>query len=248
MKKIQILTMLLFSATLFTACRKDAVYPIQNDMVSSKQANYPLTITYQLTTLASSQTSLIQWNSGYGHSYGLFFDAGEIKGSAYARTKYSAGVDETITLFGNTAMLGTLRMPVLKCPYGSFEIGLNPSGEDHALYLTGTYYYFGPSYPYLSVPVMVIIDETLNMNSVWINDMNINKIKNHAVISFNPDLLNTGISNQMMNRAKKSHGTIVISSTVNRNLYDIIFNNLQSHAMGAQFSSESMTPYDGEIQ
>jgi uncharacterized membrane protein len=50
--------------------------------------------------------------------------------------------------------------------------------------------------------------------------------KRKALTTINLSLLTTGVSELMLNNAVLTNGTIIISSTSNANIYNIILNNL----------------------
>ena len=50
--------------------------------------------------------------------------------------------------------------------------------------------------------------------------------KRKVITTINLSLLTTGVSELMLNNAVRTNGTIIISSTSNANIYNIILNNL----------------------
>ena len=200
-------------------------------------------INYELTSPIPGRVSLVQWNSGYINIRELIFNATHQIGNALRRDRYETEVQLTATLF-HTTMLGALKVPEIQCPHASFTLGLSAlpirragasiAPPDYSLMLSGTYSNVTYLRPAL-IPVQVIISDPIELNTVWLSNVVINKTSYTAVIELNLDKLTNSITTGMMNNAVITNGTIFITSVSNQNLYEIIVNNLQGNNMNARF-------------
>ena len=235
MKRINILMALLICAYSLVGCRKEANIGTPNDtIINTTDSPYLSVINYELTSPIPGPGSLVHWNSGYISTTGLIFNATHKVGNLLRRDRYGTAIGQVVTLF-HTTMLGSLKVPGLQCDHASFTLRLGSLKSNYALFLSGVYN--TNVAPLRIIPVQVIINDPVELNTVWLNDVVINKTSYTAVIEFNLDKITNGITNNMINNAAITNGTIFITSTSNQTLYGIIVNNLQDNNMNVGFWS-----------
>ena len=246
MKKIKGLTMLVLGAALIAGCNKDSKNDPQNGgyntVYTTRGIDYPVAINYALNIAQSGSGALIKWNNGYLNADQIVFNATYNNGNEITQVSYGTKITQAINLFATKAM-GIVNVPKLACNHASFVVGLDPVNSNYALFINGTYNKvgvgFNPTANY--VPVQVVINEPVNLNSIWINNVTTMVTSNwEAVITLSTDQLISGIDAAMMNSATMTNGTIIISGAYNANLYQIILNNLQNNLMPVEFTPVSL--------
>ena len=245
MKQLKLLTafilltisVLLFFSISLTSCRKNANNELAAlNIVNTADSAYNNSISYKLIPVMPAQPSFIQWESGHLNTRQIIFNATKTNGDAMEQAQYKAWALHTVDILAE-ANLGVLNVPTLRCEHGSFSVELGQSESASALMLNG--YYVNPLTDLAPrrVPVKVIINEPVTVNSVWLHDVAIDKSNYIAAIQFSLDQLMTGIDANMMNTAEiiGNNGVILISATTNQNLYSIIISNLENNRMNVQF-------------
>ncbi len=78
----------------------------------------------------------------------------------------------------------------------------------------------------VTTPVKFIVNSPLELKNEKNNVVVTGNNSYKALTTINLSLLTTGVSELMLNNAVLTNGTIIISSTSNANIYNIILNNL----------------------
>ncbi len=225
---------------LMAACTKESQTNLANEAnyVNTTDSGYVGVIYYNLNLKQPDPGSNFQWNFGYANVSALAFDVTYQVGNSFRRTSYGAPVAKCINFFQPTSP-GSVKIPARSMDNVSFAMTFVPaqSQTSYAFYLSGAYVKVNtlPYSPITSIPLRVIINEPVEMNSVWIALRQTYKINYFATIELSMDKLMSGINTNMMNAATLTNGSIEISSTSNQNLYAIILNNLQGNNMNVHF-------------
>jgi hypothetical protein len=236
---------ILLSVVIFAGCTKDKKTYVQspvNDVIyTSNSIAYPVTINYKLTIQTASAMSLIQWNNGYVNADYFVFIAARKNGNNMTQVSYGTKTTKRINL-GETQVLGNVYVPRLVCDHAAFDIGLDTMKAGYSLLLNGSYTTMSGTMPPMGkVPVQVIINAPVDLNTIWINNVT-TYTANYwdAAIEFSTDQLINGITPDMLDYATLTSGAIIISSTSNPTLYQIIINNLQNNVMPVLFASQNI--------
>ena len=239
MKQLRRFTALLMTAAFFAGCTKDNNNNLQRggDGITYTENSelYPVAINYKLVLPQPNGGSLIQWNSGYLNTTEFVFNATHKNGNELTQQRFGTRAAYKIMFF-DTKVLGDVYVPKTNCDYASFTVSLDTSNGNYAMRLYGIYNLYGTAIPPVGVmPVQLTINEPVDLNSVWINNVTTGMVSYwSAIIELSPDLLVNGIDQDMMNAAEVTDGMIKITSTSNKNLYQAIINNLQNHSMQVQ--------------
>ena len=103
-----------------------------------------------------------------------------------------------------------------------FKVELNPTATEPALSLNGTYTSTGPAIPIIfRIATPLEIETEMNNVTVLANN------GYNALTTLNLSLLTRGMSQTMLDNAVKTNGTILINSSSNVDLFNIILNNLK---------------------
>ena len=194
-------------------------------LVSCKKENSdPPGISYQLQT--SNRSSVvgrvasgnIVWVSGYGNASEVKFEG---KGPS-GKIQYKSTLQQRIDLFSGISTLGNVTLPAGSYKEVEFKVELNPTVTEPALLLNGTYTSTGPAIPIIfRIATPLEIETEMNNVTVLANN------GYNALTTLNLSLLTRGITQTMLDNAVKPNGTILINSSSNVDLYNIILNNLK---------------------
>jgi hypothetical protein len=189
----------------------------------SKNNNSASTIKYQLQTtnrsaiISRTQTGNIQWTSGYGYATKIKFEA-KINNQ---EIEHESNIAQKLDLFSAITTLGSITLPPGTYSEVEFEVDLNPTATDAALELNGQYTSGG-----ISTPVTFRVTSPLELenekNNVVVTDNNSFK----ALTTIDLSLITRGVTESMLNSAVRTNGTILITSAINSNIYNILVNNL----------------------
>ncbi len=245
MKKTGVLAACMLGITLLGGCTKDrstdALQRVSNNIIyTDNSIPYPVAINFKLAILPSTPSSIIIWNSGSVHANEIIFNAVRKNGNALIQSRFGTMTGQSVGL-SDTKIMGNVYAPATKYDHGSFTIGLDTVKGTSSLTLSGSYYRSG-SIPAPVIPVQVMINEPVNLNTIWIyNAPNGIAMYWDALIELSTDQLISGINADMINNATLTDGVLLITNTSNKNLYDIIVGNLQNNVMQAQFSVQDIS-------
>ena len=194
-------------------------------LVSCKKENSdPPGISYQLQTnnrssiLGRVAAGNIVWTSGYGNASEVKFEG---KGPS-GEIQYKSSLQQRIDLFSGISTLGNVTLPAGSYKEVEFKVELNPTTTEPALLLNGTYTSTGPAIPIIfRIATPLEIETEMNNVTVLANN------GYNALTTLNLSLLTRGITQTMLDNAVKPNGTILINSSSNVDLYNIILNNLK---------------------
>jgi hypothetical protein len=199
-----------------------------------KKENTATGISYQVKTANRTSTvarvlaGTVQWNSGYAWAREIEFEAknrGNNSGSGNnnSEIEFKTESRQKIDLFAPVSALGTIQVPQGTYDEIKFEVEVSPNNGEAAFLLNGSYSNNGTS-----TPVTFRIDLPVEIETEKDNFTISNSASYTAVTTFDLSLLKQGITAAMLDAATKTNGTIIISSTSNTNLYDIVFDRLRN--------------------
>jgi hypothetical protein len=253
MKKLTFLTIFLISAGLFTGCKKDNDKTTVNPAYSSTiDYDYNTFMTYRLAVHRPAADPLtggnpiMNWNNGTMHVSAVIFNAMLPQGNEVRSEKFGTQVDKTLTLF-DADLIATVKIPTLKTAMTSFTIEATAAGSQHTLVLNGVYYNTHDISPLPPIPVQVIVDEPITINSQWVNNFETGGAGHAALMQLDMGQLVVGIDRSMMNNATMTGSTIIISSTSNGKIYNILFNNLKQMTVPVKCLTNTMSTASGAI-
>ena len=204
-------TLFISAATLFfVSCKKE-----NSD---SPGISYKLQTSNRSSVVGRVAAGNIVWTSGYGNASEVKFEGKAPSGEI----EYKTTVQQRIDLFSGISTLGNVTLPPGSYQEVEFEVKLNPTATEPALLLNGTYTSTGPAIPIVfRIATPLEIETELNNVTVLANN------GYNALTTLNLSLLTRGISQTMLDNAVKTNGTILINSSSNVDLYNIILNNLK---------------------
>ena len=198
--------------TLFVAsCKKSSN--------SASGIKYQLQTTNRSAVIARTTTGNLLWASGSAFATEVKFQAKKDN----HEVEFKSQSPQLIDLFLPVTILGTITLDPGTYTEVEFEVELNPNGSNTALELNGQY-----TSGSVTTPVKFTVNAPLELknekNNVVIKDNNSYK----ALTTINLSLITTGVTEVMFNSAVRTSGTILISSTSNVNIYNIILANLHN--------------------
>ena len=210
-KNFFLTTLFITAATLFLAsCKKENT--------DSLGISYKLQTSNRSSTVGRVASGTIIWASGFGNASEIKFEA---KGSN-GEVEYKSNLQQRVDLFSGVSTLSNVTLPAGTYKEVEFKVELNPTATEPALLLNGNYASTGPAVPIIfSISTPLEIETEMNNVTVLANN------GYNALTTLNLSLLTRGITQAMLDNAVKTNGTIVISSSSNVNLYNIILNNVK---------------------
>jgi hypothetical protein len=168
----------------------------------------------------------VVWNSGYAYPKEIKFEAK----SQNDKIEYKSRNTGRIDLFAPSPMgFGSFVLPPGTYKEIELKIKLEDDGPDPALQLNGTY-----SDNQGSIPVVFIIDGDVQLKTE-LKDVTVTDGSFAALTTLDLATYTGGITESMFRNAQRTNGTIVISRTSNRNLYDIMLRNFTDKRHKCEF-------------
>ena len=210
-QNIFLTTLFISAATLFlVSCKKENSDP--------PGISYKLQTTNRSSVVGRVESGNIVWTSGFGNASEVKFEG---KGPS-GEIEYKSNVQQRIDLFSGIFTLGNVTLPAGSYKEVEFKVELNPTATEPALLLNGTYTSTGPV-----VPIIFRITAPLEIKTEINNVTVVANNGYNALTTLNLSLLTRGITQTMLDNAVKTNGTILINSSSNVDLYNIILNNLK---------------------
>ena len=204
-------TLFISAATLFlVSCKKENS--------GTPGISYQLQTSNRSSVLGRVASGNIVWTSGFGNASEVKFEG---KGPS-GEIQYKSTLQQRIDLFSGISTLGNVTLPAGSYKEVEFKVELNPTATEPALLLNGTYTSTGPAVPIIfRIATPLEIETEMNNVTVLANN------GYNALTTLNLSLLTRGITQTMLDNAVKTNGTILINSSSNVDLYNIILNNLK---------------------
>ena len=203
-------TAIAVTALFFIGCKK-------NNSSSSAGVKFQLQTTNRISTLARLQAGSIQWTSGFGNVTEEKFEA---KMSAQ-EIEQKSQTKQKVDLFTSISTLGNITLAPGTYTEVEFKVELNPTGTEGALELNGQFTSGGITTP-VAFKVSAPIELKNEKSNVAVTDNNSYK----AITTIDLSLITKGITESMLNAAVKTNGTILISSAINSNIFNLLVKNL----------------------
>ena len=208
--KTQLLLSFIAATTLITGCKK-------NNNNGTAGIIYQLQTTNRSSVIARTTSGNIVWTSGSAYATEVKFEAKKDNNEV----EFKSQTAQLIDIFLPVATLSTITLNPGTYSEVEFEVELNPNGNNPALELNGQY-----TSGLVTTPVKFTVNSPLELknekNNVVVTDNNSYK----ALTTLNLSLITTGVTETMLNSAVLTSGTILISSTSNANIYNIILANI----------------------
>ena len=207
-------------AMMMSSCHKD------NGMDPSS-GNGQSSMTYQMRAINTSGTvknqrttanGVLHWTSGYAVPRQIKFEAKKKD----LKIEYTSTNTDKVDLFAPAPTdFGSLMLPPGTYKEIELKLKLEGDGPDAALYLEGTYTNNG-----VVLPVIFRIDEDVQLKTE-LKDVTIDSTGTVAAIT-NLDLASylDGVTDVMIQNAQLTNGTLVISRTSNKVMYNTILQNI----------------------
>jgi hypothetical protein len=211
-KNISFAFILMAGLSFLTSCKKNN---------GSSGFTYKLTTTNRVNAVGRVEAGNVSWSSGYASANLLKFEA---KNGSGAEVEYKNGVSQHIDVFSSLATaIGSIDLPQGSYSEIEFKAELAPSGSDAALELTGVFS-SGTSTTPIVFSVTGPLEIKTEKNNVVISD----NASYTALTTLNLTQLTSGITEAMLNSATKTNGKIIISSSINTSIYNIMLSNLDN--------------------
>ena len=221
--KRQLPSIFLLLAVSFASCKKDT--SVNNDK-SNGAISFQLTAKNPSSTISRlgvastlrDASATIEWKQGTATATLIKFE-GERSGS---EVEFKSSVQRTINLFDSTASLGNISLPAGTYDEVEFKAKLSPVNGQPALEIKGQFN-DGTTIRTVTFRANEEIEIKGEKKHVTITDSTIHT----AVTQLNLALAGRGVSSSMLSSAVITGGEIVISESVNKDLYKIILKNLR---------------------
>jgi hypothetical protein len=170
-------------------------------------------------TAEKTASGSIQWTSAVASANMIKLEAKK----AGAEVEYKSSIQQTLDLFAANPVLGNITVPNGQYDEVEFKAFLAPLGSSPALRLEGSY-----NDGTTTTTVIFIANEAIlvkgEKNNVLIQDT----ATYSAATSLNLQIAVQGITAAQLSNATVTNGQLMISSSVNTQLYNIIVNNLRN--------------------
>jgi hypothetical protein len=215
MKLIKILSAVIISTAALTSCNKMSG--------STSGIEYLLkTINPSSAILRTDATATILWTSGSATATEIKLEAKNNNKEVEFKSQNPGKVDLFASVAGS---LGNVVLAAGNYSEVEFKIELNPNGIDPALQLNGNFTNSSGT----STPVVLTVNSLLEIKSEQNNVTVTDNASVTALTTLDLSQLTTGVTQSMLNSAAITGGKIIISSSSNTNIFNIIINNFQQH-------------------
>jgi hypothetical protein len=205
------------AAMLFlSSCKKSG-----SDVSADSTMQFQLKVTNPLVVFNKTDaTGAILWTTGTATATQVKLEAKQ-NGS---QIEFKSSRLQQIDLFASVLVsLGNFVIPVGTYTEVEFKIGLNQNGSSPAMELNGQY----TSGTGVVTPVVFSINSLFELKAEQNNVIVTGNSSIAALTTLDLTFVSNGITQTMMNSAAITGGKIIISSSSNTSLYNIITNNLQ---------------------
>ncbi|MFL5788408.1 MAG: hypothetical protein ACJ748_10170, partial [Flavisolibacter sp.] len=218
----------IIAAGLFTSCKKEQSLTNLSHPSNSQpsiafhlKAVNTMSTVNRLSSVSSTQKiegANITWLSGTASVSMIKFEAKK-DGS---EVEFKSNVNQTVNLFSDSSFIGTLSIPTGKFDEVEFKAQLSPSGNNPSLQLNAQV-----TNGSNTINIVFIGNENIEIkgerSNVTITDSSIH----NAITSLNLSALSNGISASAISNAVVTNGQLLITASVNQDLYKQIVKNLK---------------------
>lgn len=204
--KVKTLTLaVLSSLALFSCSKEDAAAP---------GVAFNLTSISKTSTIGTSGKA-INWTNAFANTTEIRFETEK----NLVEIEYTSDAHKKVDLFSTESILGNIVVPPGVYSSVEFEIELASTATEAALELKGAY-----NGTPITFKVGGVYEIETERENVTIADG-----KNYKTITeLNFSLLTKGVTENMLANATVANGAIVISSSSNTNIYEVMLNNLHN--------------------
>jgi hypothetical protein len=160
----------------------------------------------------------IVWSAAAASANMIKFEAKK----AGAELEYKSSIQQSIDLFSATPVLGSITIPNGSYDEVEFKAFLAPNGTLPALDLKGQF-----TNGTATTNIHLVVNEPIQIKGEK-NNVIIQDTAYSAVSVLNLSVATQGISASALSNATVTNGEILITSSINSNLYNVIVNNLQN--------------------
>jgi len=191
---------------------------------NSAQAKMGYTLKAANTTTGVAQKSTaantIQWTAGFANPKLIKFEAKQ-NGT---EIEFKSSAATQIDLFSPiAAVFGNFTLPAGTYNEVELKVQLDKNGSNPALQLTGVF----TNSANAPVPVSFVVADFVEIKTEA-NNVTVDSSTFTAVTTLDLSAFTTGITQTMLQNAQLINGTIVISASSNKDIYQAILNNLTS--------------------
>jgi len=205
-------TAIALTTLFFIGCSK-------NNSSGSAALKFQLQTSNRISTIARVDAGNIQWASGFGSATEIKFEA-KMNGNEVEQKSQTV---QKVDLFSAISTLGNVTLAPGTYSEVEFKVELNPTSTDAAMELTGQYTSAG-----VTTPVVFRVSDALELKNEKSNVVVTDNSTYKAITTIDLSLITTGITQAMLNSAIKTNGTILITSTINPGIYNILLSNLHN--------------------
>lgn len=219
MKITHILKSTVLSAILpliFLSCKKDNATNQPAGKSSIKFQLQTINRTSAVNRVAVTTAGNIVWTSGTALASEIKFEAE----SNNQKVEFKSETPQHIDLFSPIATLGTVNLPAGTYDQVEFKIELTPSGSDPALQLNGEFTSGG-----VTTPVTLMVSGPLELKTEKENVVITDNTTFNALTTISLSSLTNGVTENLLNNAVRTNGAILISSSSNTDIYNMLFHN-----------------------
>jgi hypothetical protein len=227
---------LIISTAILAACTKNDMNTntVPDTAAASAAKTAASQVTYQLAATPMMEDGMLQWNSGYITTSALLYKGLHNDNNTSVSADVNTQNVVTVKLF-EAQKLGMISIPVNTYTAGMFSMQLGAANGLPSFALNGTL-----NYKNAGTPVQIVVTDPLTIASAWTDNVLIAMSQKYTVtLSLSLSNVNANITGDMLARADKTNGVILISSTANTGLYHTIVANIQNQALGVTLSSAS---------
>lgn len=224
MKKLGTILAVALMPMVFVACDKDdddVSNPDNRVMGTSSALEYEV-FTDNPAVLVPG--AAFTWLSGYAWVDELKFEA---KGDNGDHVMYKSKADRKIDLFAPSSTLGVLAIPPGSYDKIKFKLALEPHEPESAILLSGQLMDKG-----VPIPVVFAINREVELNVHAKDVLVMNGDDYLTVLALQLAQLTNGITANMLYDADVINGQIIISNVYNRDLYNIMLDNVDHFVKG----------------
>ena len=221
MKTRNILLPVTFAIVALSSCKKESADANQS---SAQGIQFQLQTTNRTSNLNRTEASTIVWTAGTASVTMIKFEA---KNASNQEIEFKSLIAQQVNLFTPVATtLGNVTLPDGTYQEVEFKITADKTGNTPALELTGQLTNSSGTV----IPITFLANSRIELKAEQHNVVVSGTSSTTALTSLNLALLTSGISQSMLSNATVTNGTIIISTSSNANLYNIITTNLiRSH-------------------
>jgi hypothetical protein len=217
---------IIFAGGLMTSCKKDqsltnssSSNSTQSNVAFQLKAVNQSAVVNRLSTITNKTNgATIKWISAVASVSMIKFEA-KNNGS---EVEFKSNINKTVDLFSDSNFLGNIKIPNGTFTEVEFKAQLTPIGNNPALELNAIVD-LGTG----NVNVIFRADENIEVKGEKANVTLTDSTLHNAITSLNMSSLVNGISSTALSNAVLTNGDLLITSSINQNLYKIIVKNLK---------------------